>query len=104
MNCKLLQAEIEKEVFEVQIKNVNKQLTEYTTDQINHTIALYIMKKCCEDGKISRTAYEKMTRKYENKILEKNKKLRNNQKNTCKILAGLLDGINPSLSGRKILI
>ena len=73
MNCKLLQAEIEKEVFEVQIKNVNKQLTEYTTDQINHTIALYIMKKCCEDGKISRTAYEKMTRKYENKILEKNK-------------------------------
>ena len=41
-------------------------------DQINHTIALYIMKKCCEDGKISRTAYEKMTRKYENKILEKN--------------------------------
>lgn len=72
MNCKLLQVEIEKEVFEVQIKNVNKQLTEYTTDQINHTIALYIMKKCCEDGKISRAAYEKMTRKYENKILEKN--------------------------------
>ena len=63
MNCKSLQAEIEKEVFEVQIKNVNKQLTEYTTDQINHTIALYIMKKCCKDGKISRAAYEKMTRK-----------------------------------------
>ena len=62
MNCKSLQAEIEK-VFEVQIKNVNKQLTEYTTDQINHTIALYIMKKCCEDGKISRAAYVKMTRK-----------------------------------------
>lgn len=53
MNCKSLQAEIEKEVFEVQIKNVNKQLTEYTTDQINHTIALYIMKKCCEDGKMA---------------------------------------------------
>ena len=48
MNCKSLQAEIEKEVFEVQIKNVNKQLTEYTTDQINHTIALYIRKESQE--------------------------------------------------------
>ena len=38
-------------------------MTEYTTDQINHTIALYIMKKCCEDGKISREAYEKNDKK-----------------------------------------
>lgn len=62
-----------KEVTEVKRRSDNKQLMEYTKDQLNHTVALYIMKKYCDEGKISQTAYKDMVKQYEKKLAKTGK-------------------------------
>ena len=36
---------------------------------MNNTLALFIMKKYCKEGKISRKAYSDMVEKYKDKVL-----------------------------------
>lgn len=62
-----------KEVTEVKRRSDNKQLMEYTKDQLNHTVALYIMKQYCDEGKISQTAYKEMVKQYEKKLAKTGK-------------------------------
>ena len=60
---------LRREEHNMEVFNENKELIEYTTEQINHTLALVIMKKYTKEGKISQRAYEDMVKKYKNKIL-----------------------------------
>lgn len=48
----------------MEVRNENKKLLECSKEQMNHTLALFIMKKYCKEGKISRKAYSDMVEKY----------------------------------------
>ena len=48
----------------MEVRNENKKLLECSKEQMNHTLALFIMNKYCKEGKISRKAYSDMVEKY----------------------------------------